>query len=88
MRSGTSAHVRLLTYRKDASVFLNMLSLRPLFDEEGHLVFMFSISIEISDQFAGVKPLLAQLRRLDELVGEPLRPGSPRAPRQRSQGRR
>ena len=45
-----------------------MLSMRPLFDRDGHLVFMCSISIEISDNFMGLKPLLTQLDRLDKLL--------------------
>ena len=65
---GRTTALNVLNYRKDGSVFNNMLSLRPLFDREGHLVFMVSISIEVKDQFAGVKPLLAQLHRTDGAV--------------------
>ena len=41
IRSGTQAHVRLLNYRKDGSAFINMLSLRPIYDRDGHFVSWF-----------------------------------------------
>jgi len=70
IRTGTQAHVRLLNYRKDGNVFNNMLSLRPIFDREGHLVFMVSISVEVVEQFSRLKPLLAQADRLNKLLPE------------------
>ena len=47
-----------------------MLSLRPIFDREGHMVFIISISVEVVDQFSRLKPLLAQVDRLNKLLPE------------------
>lgn len=77
MRTGTQAHVRLLNYRKDKSEFNNMLSLRPIFDRDGHMVFVVSITIEIVSSFARLKPLLAQVDRLNKLIPDTIMLPSP-----------
>jgi PAS domain S-box-containing protein len=48
VQTGSQAHVKLINYRKDGTVFLNMLSLRPLMDVDGGYRFMVSISVEVS----------------------------------------
>lgn len=40
IRTATAASFQLMNYRKDGTTFLNMLTLRPIFDKEGHFVFM------------------------------------------------
>jgi len=68
IRTGTQAHVRLLNYRKDGTHFHNMLSLRPLFDRDGHMVFVIAFSIEVLEPFRRLKPLLTQVDRLNKLL--------------------
>ena len=77
VQTGTQAHVKLINYRKDSTVFLNMLSLRPLFDEDGGYRFMISISVEVSDAFSQMKPRLMQMDRLLKLLPEQLDLPSP-----------
>ena len=83
IRTGTSCQVRLLNYRKDGSVFNNLLCLRPLFDCEGHLVFMCSIGVEVHDSFAVLKPLLTQMERLDKLLPSTINLPAPPSVRKR-----
>jgi PAS domain S-box-containing protein len=83
MRAGSRAVVRLINYRKDGSLFNNMATLRPIFDREGHMVFMVSISIEVVDRFKRMKPLLTQVNRLDNLLPETIDLPSPASVRQR-----
>ena len=70
MQTGTQAHVRLINYRADGSTFNNMISFRPLFDREGHMLFMIALNIEVIDSFSRMKPLLMQMHRLDQLLPE------------------
>ena len=72
IRTGTRAVVRLVNYRKDGSLFNNMLTLRPIFDDAGHMVFMVAISVAVSNSFKRMKPLLTQLNRLNHLLPERL----------------
>jgi PAS domain S-box-containing protein len=72
IRTGTRAVVRVVNYRKDGSLFNNMLTLRPIFDDAGHMVFMVAISVAVSNSFKRMKPLLTQLNRLNHLLPERL----------------
>ena len=47
MQTGTQTHVRLFNYRKNGSIFLNMISFRPIYDSIGGYCFMVSISAEV-----------------------------------------
>jgi len=79
MQSGTRTDVRLINYREDGTPFLNMLSLRPVYDCERGYRFMISISVEVSDAFSQMKPRLMQMDRLLKLLPETLSLPSPPA---------
>ena len=81
--TGTSCHVRIFNYRKDGTTFNNMLTFRPVFDSEGHMVFGVSINIEIVDSFAQLKPLLTQVDRLNKLLPEKIPLPAPSSVRER-----
>lgn len=49
LRTATKAHVKLINYRKDGTVFLNMLALQPIFDCTGMFRFMVALSAEMTD---------------------------------------
>lgn len=70
IRSGTQTDVRLINYRKNGSTYLNMLSLRPIFDQDGHFVFMVAVTIEVVESFGKMQPLLTQVNRLNKLLPE------------------
>ena len=50
LRTATKAHVKLINYRKDGTVFLNMLCMQPLFDCDGNFRFMIAFSAEVTDE--------------------------------------
>ena len=83
MSTGSPCHVRMLNYRKDGTMFNNMLTFRPIFDSEGHMVFGVSINIEVVDSFGRLKPLLTQVDRLNKLLPEKIPLPSPPSVRER-----
>jgi len=83
MRLGTRAHVRLINYRADGSPFNNMITFRPIFDREGHMIFIVALNTEVTDSFSKMKPMLQQVHRLSEFIPEQIALPSPASVRQR-----
>jgi len=65
-------------------MFNNMLTFRPIFDNEGHLIFGVSINIEVLDSFGRLKPLLTQVDRLNKLLPEKIPLPAPPSGRERT----
>ena len=65
IRTHTACHVSIVNYKKDGSTFLNLLSLKPVFDCDGLGRYMLGCIVEVHDQYSATK---AQLRHVDRLL--------------------
>lgn len=65
IRAQSPCHVALQNYRKDGTSFLNLLSLKPVFDADGLCCYMIGCPVEVSDHYSGTK---TQLRHVDRLL--------------------
>ena len=53
IRTQSACHVTLQNYKKDGTSFLNLLSLKPIFDADGLCCFMLGCLVEVSDHAPG-----------------------------------
>jgi len=65
IRTHSACHVTLQNYRQDGTPFLNLLSLKPIFDSNGFCCYMIGCPVEVSDHYSGTK---TQLRHVDRLL--------------------
>lgn len=75
--------VKITNYRKNGDPFNNMLTLRPLCDREGHMIFGVSINVEVIDSFERLKPLLMQADCLLKLIPDRIALPAPRSVHER-----
>ncbi len=48
LRNCREIHLELINYRRDGSMFLNQLMIRPIFDDHGHIVHHFASQVDVS----------------------------------------
>lgn len=66
LREHTPITVTLRNYRKDGELFLNQFSIRPLFDQQGKLIYYLGTQYDVTEQVRAED----ELRRLNELLAE------------------
>ncbi len=66
LRDHTSVTVTLRNYRKDGELFMNQFSIRPLFDQNGKLIYYLGTQYDVTEQLRAED----ELRRLNELLAE------------------
>ena len=66
LREHTPITVTLRNYRKDGELFLNQFSIRPLFDQQGKLIYYLGTQYDVTEQIRAED----ELRRLNELLAE------------------
>lgn len=66
LREHTSVTVTLRNYRKDGALFYNQFSIRPLFDQQGQLIYYLGTQYDVTEQIRAE----AELRRLNALLAE------------------
>jgi len=64
VRERRTVSVVLRNYRKDGTLFYNQLTVRPLFDREGRLVYFLGLQYDITNQVEAE----AELKRLNDLL--------------------
>ncbi|KAL3911512.1 MAG: hypothetical protein SGPRY_008666, partial [Prymnesium sp.] len=73
IRSQQPCHVTLLNYRKDGCPIHVLLSLKPIFDAEGHCRLMVGSLSEVLENFAAMKVQLRHADRVHKLLPTTLR---------------
>jgi PAS domain S-box-containing protein len=58
--------VTLRNYRKDGSLFYNRLSIRPLLDPDGNVIYYLGVQYDVTDQVQAQQ----EIERLTKLLGE------------------
>lgn len=66
LRERKSVTVTLRNYRKDGSLFYNQLSIRPIYDEQGRLIYFLGSQYDITE----IRHAEEELRRMYAMVGE------------------
>jgi PAS domain S-box-containing protein len=66
LRERKSVTVTLRNYRKDGSLFYNQLSIRPIYDEQGRLVYFLGSQYDITE----IRQAEEELRRMYAIVAE------------------
>lgn len=66
LREHTPVTVTLRNYRKDGQLFHNQFSIRPLFDQQGKLIYYLGTQYDVTEQMRAED----ELRRLNELLAE------------------
>jgi PAS domain S-box-containing protein len=66
LREHTAVTVTLRNYRKDGELFHNQFSIRPLFDQQGKLIYYLGTQYDVTEQIRAED----ELRRLNELLAE------------------
>ncbi|ESQ14036.1 MAG TPA: PAS sensor domain-containing protein [Chromatiaceae bacterium] len=61
-----SVEVTLRNYRKDGSLFHNRLSIRPLLDPEGQVIYYLGVQYDVTDQIQAQQ----EIERLTNLLGQ------------------
>ena len=80
IRTHRGCHVSLINYKKDGTQFLNLLSLKPIFDSDGLGRFMLGCLVEVQSHYSASKAQLRQVDRLFKLTSSNLAiPSNPEA---------
>ena len=66
LREQTPVTVTLRNYRKDGELFHNQFSIRPLFDQQGKLIYYLGTQYDVTEQVRAE----AELRRLNAILAE------------------
>ena len=66
LREHTPVTVTLRNYRKDGELFHNQFSIRPLFDQQGKLIYYLGTQYDVTEQVRAED----ELRRLNALLAE------------------
>ena len=56
LQKGESCHVTLRNYRKDGSLFWNEMSLSPIKDESGNILYYLGVQTDVTDKKKLMKP--------------------------------
>ena len=66
IRDRESVTVTLRNYRKNGEMFFNQFTIRPLFDQEGQLVYFLGLQHDITNQVEAEE----ELKRINRILGE------------------
>jgi len=66
LRNHTPVTVTLRNYRKGGELFMNQFSIRPLFDQQGRLIYYLGTQYDVTEQLRAEE----ELRRLNALLAE------------------
>ncbi|MBK1722344.1 PAS domain-containing protein [Thiocystis violacea] len=64
LETRSSVTVTLKNYRKDGSLFYNQFTIRPLYDQQGHLIYYLGIQYDVTEKVRAEK----ELKRLNALL--------------------
>ena len=67
VKNATPVEVTLRNYRKNGELFYNRLSITPLFDHEGQLIYFMGVQYDITEQVSAQQEIKKLTENLDEL---------------------
>lgn len=67
VKDAKSVEVTLKNFRKNGELFYNRLSITPLFDNEGKLIYFLGVQYDVTEQILAQKEIKALTDKLDKL---------------------